>query len=69
VDLSQVKLKKSFSSHVVLIAEKVQDLRKIANVLIKREEVLAVEWLDKKREFGLKASVAEMSGFKSKVKK
>lgn len=34
-----------------------------------RKEILAVEWLDKKKTFGDKASLDEMSSFKSRVKK
>ena len=34
-----------------------------------RKEVLAVEWLDKKKLFGDKASLDEMSSFKTRVKK
>jgi len=34
-----------------------------------RKEVLAVEWLDKKKVFGDKASIEEMSAFKSRVKR
>ena len=44
-------------------------MNKIANNLKQRKEVLAVEWLDKKKVFGDKASIDEMSSFKSKVKK
>jgi len=44
-------------------------LKKIANNLKLRKEVLAVEWLDKKKLFGDKASIEEMSAFKSRVKK
>ena len=45
------------------------DLKRVAKVLSKRKEVLAIEYLDKKRVFGEKASLREMSSFKSKVKK
>lgn len=34
-----------------------------------RKEVLAIEWLDKKKLFGDKANLDEMSAFKSRVKK
>ena len=44
-------------------------MNKIANNLKQRKEVLAVEWLDKKKVFGDKASIDEMSSFKTKVKK
>eukprot|EP00354_Favella_ehrenbergii_P011555 CAMPEP_0170464664 /NCGR_PEP_ID=MMETSP0123-20130129/9303_1 /TAXON_ID=182087 /ORGANISM="Favella ehrenbergii, Strain Fehren 1" /LENGTH=61 /DNA_ID=CAMNT_0010730377 /DNA_START=518 /DNA_END=703 /DNA_ORIENTATION=- len=45
------------------------DFKKIANNLKQQKEVLAVEWLDKKKIFGDKASIEEMSAFKSRVKK
>ena len=46
-----------------------KDFKKIANNLKKQKEILAVEWLDKKKVFGDKASLDEMSAFKSRVKR
>ena len=44
-------------------------MREICKALKKKPEMLACEYLDKKRVFGDKASIDEMSSFKSKVKK
>ena len=41
----------------------------LCKALKKRSEILACEYLDKKKMFGDKASIDEMSSFKSKVKK
>ena len=45
------------------------DLQKVANNLKQLKEVLAVEWLYKKKLYGDRASIDEMSSFKSKQKK
>lgn len=50
-------------------ADQLKDLKRVSEVIAQRKEVLAVEYLDKKNVFGKKASVDEMSSFKSKVKK
>ena len=47
----------------------IKDLKTVAAILQKSPEVLAVEYLDKQLVYGDKASIAEMSKFKSKVKK
>ena len=62
-------LKQAFDSHVVITVDDLKDQKKIANNLKLRKEVLAVEWLDKKKLFGDKATIDEMSAFKSRVKK
>jgi len=54
---------------VVITVDDLKDQKKIANNLKLRKEVLAVEWLDKKKLFGDRASIDEMSAFKSRVKK
>lgn len=69
IDLSKIELRQAFESHVMFKVGKQADMQKIANNLKTRKEVLAVEWLDKKKVFGDKASIDEMSAFKSKVKK
>uniref|UniRef100_A0A7S3IWL0 Uncharacterized protein n=1 Tax=Strombidium inclinatum TaxID=197538 RepID=A0A7S3IWL0_9SPIT len=43
--------------------------RRVATVLSKREEVLAVEFLQHEKIFGYHAKLTEMSSFKTKVKK
>ena len=45
------------------------DRKVIAQILSKREEILAVEFSQDKRIFGVKAGISEMSKFKSKIKK
>ena len=69
VNLTNVTLKQAFESHVVITVDDLKDQKKIANNLKLRKEVLAVEWLDKKKLFGDRASIDEMSAFKSRVKK
>ena len=54
---------------MVLVNIKQKSLSKLASKLAERKEVLAVEYLDKKRVFGMKASLEEMKSFKSKVKR
>ena len=44
-------------------------MKELCKALKKKPELLACEFLDKKRVFGDKASIDEMSSFKSKVKK
>ena len=43
--------------------------RKIAKILITDPTVLAVEYLQYKIEFGMKADISEMNAHKKKVKK
>ena len=69
VDLREIKLKQASQSHIMIVVDTQNDMKKIANNLKMRPEILAVEWLDKKKVFGDKASLDEMSSFKSKVKK
>ena len=64
-----VSVKKIDTDHIVVALKDLLDLKRVAKVLSKRNEVLAIEYLDKKRVFGEKASLREMSSFKSKVKK
>lgn len=45
------------------------ELRPAVSILKELPEVLAVEYLDRKNVFGKKATIEEMSKFKSKVKK
>ena len=52
-----------------MTVDKVKDAKKVAQQIAKRKEILAVEFLDKKKVFGEKASLDEMSSFKSKVVK
>ena len=44
-------------------------MKELCKALKKKPELLACEFLDKKKVFGDKASINEMSSFKSKVKK
>ena len=44
-------------------------MKSLCKALKKKTEVLACEYLDKKKVFGDKAGINEMSSFKSKVKK
>ena len=65
----QPKLRKAFDDHMQLTVSSLDDLRPAAELLKELPDVLAVEFLDRKNVFGIKASIDEMSKFKSKVKK
>ena len=41
----------------------------MAKIISKLDFVLSIEFLDQKNVFGMKASMSEMSKFKSKIKK
>lgn len=45
------------------------ELRPAADALSNRKEILAVEYLQKKRIFGKYSDIDEMASFKSKIKK
>lgn len=69
-DAENLILRKVLDSHIMVLANiKIKSLKKLAEKLADRKEVLAVEYLDKKKVFGIKASLDEMKTFKSKVKK
>ena len=63
------KLRKAFDDHMQLTISSLDDLRKAADIIKELPDVLAVEFLDRKNVFGSKATIDEMSKFKSKVKK
>ena len=63
------KLRKAFDDHLQFAISSLEDLRKAANIIKELPDVLAVEFLDRKNVFGSKATIDEMSRFKSKVKK
>lgn len=67
--MGELKLKQAYDGYVMIEVGHQRDMKKIANNLKSQAEILAVEWLDKKKIFGDKASLDEMSSFKSKVKK
>ena len=69
-DAENLILRKVLDSHIIVLANiKIKSLKKLAEKIADRKEVLAVEYLDKKKVFGIKASLDEMKAFKSKVKK
>lgn len=69
-DAENLILRKVLDSHIMVLANiKIKSLKKLAEKIADRKEVLAVEYLDKKKVFGIKASLDEMKAFKSKVKK
>ena len=69
-DAENLILRKVLDSHIMVLANiKIKSLKKLAEKIADRREVLAVEYLDKKKVFGIKASFDEMKAFKSKVKK
>ena len=63
-------LRKVFDTHMMVLANvKQKSLKKLAEKLASQKEVLAVEYMNKKRVFGMKASLDEMKSFKSKVER
>lgn len=66
--LEKFKLNKSFKQHIQVKMRTLDDLKPAAHALKSLESVLAVEYLDKQLVFGLRASIDEMSTFKSKVR-
>jgi hypothetical protein len=69
VDASKIKVKKAFQSYVVIEMSSKDELRPAADILSKRKEILATEFLQKKRIFGVFADIEEMAKFRSKVTK
>ena len=69
IGLQGFKLKKVFENHVQVQLASLDDIKPAAKKLKYNQHVLAVEFLDQKNVFGMKASVEEMAKFKSNVKK
>ena len=69
LDVEKLKVQKVFESHLTVTVGNIDEMKMLCKALKKRPELLACEFLDKKRIFGDKASIDEMSSFKSKVKK
>ena len=67
-DLDKVELHKVYESYLVVKTAELNEMKEVCKALQKRKEILACEYLDKKRVFGDKASLDEMSSFKSRVK-
>ena len=65
----QPKLRKAFDDHLQLNVASLDDLKPAAELLKELPDILAIEFLDRKNVFGKKATIDEMSRFKSKVKK
>ena len=69
LEVDQIKVQKIFDSHMSVTVGSINQMKNLCKALKKKPEMLACEFLDKKRVFGDKASIDEMSSFKSKVKK
>ena len=69
LDVDQIKIQKIFEAHLSVTTGSIKEMKELCKALKKKTELLACEFLDKKRIFGDKASIDEMSSFKSKVKK
>jgi hypothetical protein len=67
--LSGFKLKRVFENHAQVLLASLDDIKPAARKLKSNHFILAVEYLDMKNVFGMKANVDEMAKFKSKVKK
>lgn len=64
-----MRVKKLFQTYAVFELGDLSELKVAAELLAKRPEVLATEWLQRKRLFGIQADLDEMAKFKSKIKR
>ena len=67
-DVDKLELHKVYETYLIVKASELDEMKEVCKALSKRKEILACEYLDKKRVFGDKASLDEMSSFKSRVK-
>ena len=68
--VKSLKVKKIYQSYVIYEVSDLAELRPAADLLTsQREEVLACEWLNKRRIFGVHADIGEMAKFKTKIRK
>lgn len=67
--VSKVRVKKIYQTYAVFELGEISELKKAAEILKYRDEILACEWLQRRRLFGLKADIDEMAKFKSKIRK
>lgn len=68
-NMSGIRVKKLYPSYVVIEMSSLNELKPAADILSKRQEVLGLEWLQKKRLFGVRADLDEMASFKTKIKR
>ena len=68
-NFTRVRVKKAYQSYVVFELGGLTERRPAAELLSKQDAVLAIEWLQQKRLFGISADIGEMSKFKSKIRK
>ena len=66
---SKIRVKQVYKTFVVFEFGEQKELRHAAELLSKKDEILACEWLQKRRLFGINADLSEMAKFKSKIKK
>ena len=69
IEIDKIILSNVFSSYIIAKTGQITEMKELCKALKKRPDILACEFLDQKRVFGGKATLDEMSAFKSKVKK
>ncbi len=67
--ISKVRVKKIYQSYAVFELGSISELKQAADALYNLDEILACEWLQKKRQYGINADLNEMAKFKSKIKR
>ena len=67
---SKLKVKKLYQTYAIFELGQLKDLKPTAEYLTStREEILACEWLNKRRIFGVHTDLNEMAKFKTKIRK
>ena len=69
LEVDKISIKKVAGRTITVTTGLMRETQALCRALAKKTEILACEYLRKKRIFGEKASVDEMSAHKSKVKK
>eukprot|EP00347_Sterkiella_histriomuscorum_P024178 403332037 len=67
--ISSVKIKKIYQTYAIYELGEIKELKVAAELLQTRQEILALEFLQRKRIFGRHADIDEMAKFKTKVRK
>ena len=69
LNVEKIEIKKIAGQTITVTTGSIREMRALCTALKKKTEMLACEFLEKKKIFGDKASIDEMSSFKSKVRK
>ena len=68
-NFTKVSVKKVYQTYVIFELGALTELKQAADLLVKQDAILACEWLQQRRLFGISADISEMAKFKSKIKK